>query len=298
MAEITKNVVISIVGRANTGKSTLINTIVGEKIAITSPKPQTTRTRITGIFEDDGCQFIFLDTPGLHLPKSRLGECMVRTVKNTIAEVDAALMVVEPRAEISAAEADLIKKIKELGLPAVLAINKTDTVKKEKLLEVMAAYSAEHDFDAIVPICARSGDGVAILISELHKFAAEGGRLFPEGMATDQPESRLIGATIREKLLYNLSDKVPNGIAVSVDRLAENDRETVCIDVTIYCEKASHKGIIIGKNGAMLKTVGQSARTELEKFYGTKVCLHTWVKVKDNWRDSQNFIRNMGFEEQ
>lgn len=296
MKDITKNVVISIVGRANTGKSTLINRLVGEKIAITSPKPQTTRTRITGVFEKDECQYVFLDTPGLHLPKSRLGECMVKIVRETVSEVDAALLVVEPLAAVHPAESELISKIKELGIPSVLAINKIDTIKKDKLLEIIGMYAKLHDFDAIIPICAKSGEGTDDLISELYKFASEGGRLFPDGMTTDQPETHLVAEIVREKLLYNLSDEVPHGIAVETARLSENDKGIVEIDVTIYCEKTSHKGIIIGKNGEMLKKIGSAARTELEKFYGTKVFLQTWVKVKDNWRDSANFIRNMGLD--
>jgi len=292
--EITKTAMISVVGRANTGKSTLTNTLVGEKIAITSPKPQTTRTRITGVLERGGIQFVLLDTPGLHKPRSRLGECMVRVVSDTIADVDAALMVVEPTLPIRPAEEELMAKLKSLSMPAVLAVNKIDTVKKESLLAVLAAYGAAHDFAAIVPISAKTGEGTEDLLSELAAFALPGCRLFPEGMTTDQPERRLVAEIIREKMLLLLSDEVPHGVAVDIEKFQENDKGVVEIGATIYCERDSHKGIIIGKKGAMLKKIGEQARAELEAFYGTKVFLETWVKVKDNWRDSLGFIRNMG----
>ena len=294
---IHKTVMVSVVGRANTGKSTLVNTLVGRKVAITSPKPQTTRTRITGVLDRADTQFVFLDTPGLHRPRSRLGECMVRVAGDTVANVDAAVLVVEPLAEPKDTERELAGRLKEMGLPAVLAVNKIDLVQKEALLAVIAAYASLHDWQAVVPLCARTGEGTDVLLDELERFALPGGRLFPEGMITDQPDQQLAAEMIREKLLMSLEDEVPHGVAVEVTEFCETAEGVLKIGATIYCEKESHKGIIIGKKGAMLKTVGAQARAEMEAFFGQKVFLETWVKTRENWRENPNFIRKMGLDE-
>ncbi len=294
--DITKSIMVSVVGRANTGKSTLLNSLVGRKIAITSPKPQTTRNRITGVVERDGCQFVFMDTPGLHKPKSKLGEYMVDIVTDTIADVEAVVLVVEPTTLIRDTELDIINKIKSLSLPAVLAVNKIDTVKKEGLFEVIDAYRKLHEFSAVVPICAKTGEGCGFLLDELAEFAMESGRLFPEGMLTDQSEGQISSEIIREKMLNFLSAEIPHGTAVEIERFSRRDNGVLDISAVIYCEKQSHKGIIIGKGGAMLKKIGGAARFELERFFGSKVFLETFVKVKENWRDRVGFMKNMGFD--
>lgn len=295
--EIKNTVTVSIVGKPNTGKSTLLNYLVGSKVAITSPKPQTTRARITGIAESNNTQFVFLDTPGLHKPKSKLGECMTRTVRESAEAVDCIVMVVEPSVTPKNAEIQLVEMIKSIDVPAILAINKIDTIRKDKLLEIIAAYSSLHDFAAVVPISAKTGDGTDILLDEISKFAIEGDRLYPEGMVTDQPEKKMVSELIREKMLLELKDEIPHGIAVDIESIDKSYDKIIKINATIYCEKDSHKSIIIGKNGSMLKRIGERARMELEQFYGAKVFLQTWVKIKENWRDSENFIRNMGLDE-
>jgi len=293
--EITKNAMITIAGRPNVGKSTLINALVGEKVAIVSNKPQTTRNRITAILDRGDTQFGFLDTPGFHRARTRLGEYMDAVVRESVADVDAVALVVEPVALIGPQEEALIGRIKSRKVPAVLVINKIDTVPKQRLLEVISVYSAAADFACIVPISAKKGEGLDILLDELSKFAEQGPRLFPEDMVTDQPEKQICAELVREKLLWNLEKEVPHGIAVEVTKFSERDSGVIDMDVTIYCEKASHKGIIIGKNGAMLKKIGEMARADIEEFMGTKVYLQTWVKVKENWRDSMPLLRNFGF---
>ncbi|MBR5381027.1 MAG: GTPase Era [Oscillospiraceae bacterium] len=290
-----KTVVAAVVGRPNVGKSTLVNALVGEKIAIVSPKPQTTRNRIFGIFEKDGTQVVLLDTPGFHRARTRLGDYMVKAVGESVADVDAALLVVEPVDNIGVQEAQLIERIRASGAPAILVVNKTDTVKKEDLLPVIARYGAAYEFDAVVPLSAKTGDGVQELVSELLAFAQEGGPLFPDDMITDQTERQMCAELVREKLLLTLQREVPHGTAVEVTRFAERENGVTDIDVTIYCEKAGHKGIIIGRNGAALKKVGELARRDIEKLLGGKVCLKTWVKVKENWRDSDVLIKNFGY---
>lgn len=294
--EITKSAMISVVGRPNVGKSTLTNRLVGTKVAIVSAKPQTTRTRITGVLNREGCQYVFLDTPGLHKPRSRLGDYMVKVVAETVSEVDAAALVVEPVADVGPAEESLIRQIKEAGMPSVLVINKIDSVPKESLLAVIAHYAQAHDFNAIVPVSARTGEGTDELLAELEKFALEGPQLFPEDMVSDQPERQLAAEIIREKLLILLDREVPHGVAVGIERMEERDDGLVSIHATIYCEKNSHKGIIIGKNGEMLKQVGQLARKDIERMLGTKVYLDLWVKVKEGWRNNQYQMRNFGYE--
>ena len=292
---ISKTAMITICGRPNVGKSTLTNALAGEKIAIVSNKPQTTRNRITAVCQRGETQFVFLDTPGFHKPRTRLGDYMVNVVRQSFADVDAVVLVVEPVASLGPQERELIASIKAANCPAVLAINKLDTVEPEKLLAVIALYSEAYAFNAIVPISAKTGDGVEELLKELDKFAVESPALFPEGVTTDQPEKQVCAELIREKLLLNLEREVPHGTAVEITRFSERDDGIIDLEATIYCEKASHKGIIIGKHGAMLKKIGEDARKDIEEFMGTKVFLQTWVKVKEKWRDSNSLLRNFGY---
>ncbi|MBQ6397650.1 MAG: GTPase Era [Oscillospiraceae bacterium] len=286
---------ITICGRPNVGKSTLTNALVGEKVAIVSPKPQTTRNRITAIVERGETQFVLLDTPGIHRPRTKLGDYMVNVVRESVADVDCVLMMVEPVASIGPQEEALIERLKETGSPAILVINKIDTVEKGRLLEVIALYSAAYDFDAVIPVSAKTGDGLNELLIEMEKYAEEGPHFFPDDMITDQPERQICAELVREKLLRCLDKEIPHGTAVEVTRFSERDDGVVEIDVTIYCEKDSHKGIVIGKKGAMLKKIGELARTDMEAFLGTKVFLQIWVKVKENWRDSMAQLRNFGY---
>ncbi|MDB7816653.1 MULTISPECIES: GTPase Era [Intestinimonas] len=295
---LTKSGMISIVGRPNVGKSTLTNALVGEKIAIVTNKPQTTRNRICAVLNRGECQYVFMDTPGLHKARTRLGEYMVGVVKESVADVDAVMLLIEPIPHVGGPEAELIARIRALGVPAVLVINKIDTVKKEELLSVMQVYQAECDFQAIVPISAKNGDGVEELLNVLAAFLPEGPQLFPDDMITDQPERQVCAEIIREKLLLCLEKEIPHGTAVELSKFSERENGIIDIDATIYCEKASHKGIIIGKNGAMLKKISTLARKDIEAFMGTKVFLETWVKVKENWRDNLNFIRDVGYRDE
>ena len=294
----TKSAMITICGRPNAGKSTLTNALVGEKVAIVSPKPQTTRNRITAIVNHGDTQFVLLDTPGFHKPKTRLGDYMVNVVRESVSDVDCVLLMVEPVASLGPQEEALIERLKQAGAPAILLINKIDTVDKARLLEVMAVYSAAYDFDTILPISAKTGDGLDELLDELEKYAVEGPHLFPDDMITDQPERQICAELVREKLLKCLDKEIPHGTAVEVTKFSERDSGVIDLDVTIYCEKDSHKGMIIGKKGAMLKKIGELARLDIEAFMGTKVNLQTWVKVKENWRDSMASLRNFGFTEQ
>ena len=294
---IEKTGIFSLVGRPNAGTSTLTNALCGQKVAIVSDKPQTTRTRITGVLNRDGCQMIFLDTPGLHKPRTRLGDYMVKVINDTVADVDTAVLLVEPVARIGVPEQMLIDRIRQLDLPAVLVINKIDTVEKPQLLAVMEAYSKVHEFTAILPISARRKEGLDELLDLAATFLPEGPQLFPRDAVTDQPERQICGEIVREKLLYCLDKEVPHGTAVEVTKFSERDNGIIDLHVTIYCEKASHKGIIIGKQGSMLKKISTMAREDVERFMGTKVYLETWVKVKENWRDNLNLIRSFGFDE-
>jgi GTP-binding protein Era len=286
---------ITICGRPNVGKSTLTNALVGEKVAIVSAKPQTTRNRITALVGRGDTQFVLLDTPGFHRPRTKLGDYMVNVVKESVADVDGVLLLVEPIASVGEQEEALITRIEEQKLPAVLVINKIDTVEKEELLKVIAAYAARHDFQAIVPISARTGEGLDELLDEMEAFAEEGPHLFPDDMITDQPERQICAELIREKLLRCLEKEIPHGTAVEITRFSERENGIIDIEATIYCEKESHKGIIIGKKGSMLKKVGELARTDMEQFLGAKVNLQTWVKVKESWRDSLASLRNFGY---
>ena len=295
---IKKSGMIAIIGRPNVGKSTLTNALVGEKVAIVTNKPQTTRSRITGVVERGECQYVFLDTPGLHRARTKLGDYMVNVVRQSVADVDAALLLVEPIDHIGGPEAELIQRIKALDVPAVLVINKIDTVEKEKLLSVMGVYGQAHDFAAILPISAKTGEGVEELLDVLAQFLPEGPRLFPEDMITDQPERQICAEILREKLLLCLDKEIPHGTAVELTRFHEREDGVVELDATIYCEKDSHKGIIIGKGGAMLKKVSSLARADMERFLDAKVFLQTWVKVKENWRDNINLIQNFGYRDE
>jgi len=294
---ITKSAMITICGRPNVGKSTLTNALVGEKIAIVSNKPQTTRNRISAVVNRGDTQFVLMDTPGFHKPRTRLGDYMVNVVEESVADVDAVLLLVEPIANIGKQEEELIARIKETEVPAILVINKIDTVEKPELLAVIAAYSAVHEFEAIIPISAKNNEGLEELMDELEKYALEGPQLFPDDMISDQPEKQICAELVREKLLLCLDKEIPHGTAIEVTKFSERDNGIIDMDVTIFCEKASHKGIIIGKQGSMLRKIGELARTDIEAFMGTKVFLQTWVKVKENWRDSQAQLRNFGFTE-
>ena len=297
MAEIKKSGLITICGRPNVGKSTLTNALVGEKVAIVTNKPQTTRNRICGVRTRGESQFVFVDTPGLHKARTRLGDYMVNVVKESVADVDAVMLLVEPIPNVGGPEEQLIARMKKLSCPAVLVINKVDTLdKKEKLLEVIQTYEQVHQFQAVVPISAKTGEGVDELLDVLESYLPQGPQLFPEDMTSDQPERQMMAEILREKLLLCLDKEIPHGTAVEITRFAERDDEVVEVEATIYCEKNSHKGIIIGKGGSMLKKVSTLARQDMERFMGTKVYLQTWVKVKENWRDNPAAIQNFGYK--
>lgn len=297
MSKITKTAVVSVVGRPNVGKSTLTNKLVGQKVAIVSSKPQTTRTRITGVLSRGETQYVLLDTPGLHKPRSRLGDYMCKVVTDTVSEVDVAVLVVEPIPNIGPAEESLIAQIKQHHMPAILVINKIDTIKKEELLAVIATYAAVHEFDAVVPISARTGEGVEELLTEIDKYAIEGPQLFPEDMVSDQPERQLVAEIIREKMLRLLDDEIPHGTAVVIEEF-KDEKTLLSVRAEIFCERESHKRIIIGKNGEMLKKIGSYAREDAEALFGTKVFLDLWVKVKDNWRDRPTLVANFGYKDE
>ncbi len=293
----TKTAMITIAGRPNVGKSTLTNHLVGEKIAIVSNKPQTTRNRICGIVTKGETQFVFVDTPGFHKPRTKLGDYMVNVTKESIADVDLTIMMVEPIASVGPQEEALIEQLRTKKSPVVLVINKIDTVEKTVLLEVISAYSGAMDFAAIIPVSAKTGDGVDALLEICEQYAIDSPFLFPEDLTTDQPERQVMAEIIREKLLWCLEREVPHGTAVEITKFSERDNGVIDIDATIFCEKNSHKGIIIGKKGEMLKKISSMARADCEKFMGTRVFLTTWVKVKENWRDSDFLVRNFGYRE-
>ena len=293
----TKTAMITIAGRPNVGKSTLTNYLVGEKIAIVSNKPQTTRNRICGITTRGDTQFVFVDTPCFHKARTKLGDYMVNVTRNSIADVDLTVLVVEPIASVGPQEQGLLEQLTANKCPVVLTINKIDTVEKDTLLDVISVYSKVAEFDSIIPISAKTGDGVDVLLTECEKYAIESPFLFPEDITTDQPERQVMAEIIREKLLWCLEREIPHGTAVEITKFSERDNGVIDIDATIYCEKASHKGIIIGKGGEMLKKISSMARADCEKFMGTRVYLTTWVKVKENWRDSDFLVRNFGYND-
>ena len=288
---------IAIVGRPNVGKSTLMNAILGEKVAIVSNKPQTTRNRITGICTRGEDQFVFLDTPGMHNPKNSLGEFMVKAADSTMREADAVVLVIDTGKEISQVEENVIAYLKKSGIPAILALNKIDQYRREEIAETITAYAAKHDFTAFVPICAKNGKNVDELLEECAQFLEESPWFFPEDMVTDQPERQIAAEIIREKILRTLNQEIPHGTAVVIEEF-KDEGSLVRIRAEIFCEKASHKGILVGKGGASLKLIGSYAREDLERMLGTKVYLNLWVKVKENWRESARTVSNFGYRDE
>ena len=296
----SKSVFVTIVGRANAGKSSLLNKLVGEKIAAVSSKPQTTRTRITGVLTENGIQYVFLDTPGVHKAHNKLGEHMLKAVSDSVSEGELILMMADSSKKPNESEKKLVQSFSK-KTKVILALNKTDLIKdKEKLLEVITEYSSLHDFSEVVPISVVQNDGLDIIMKILNENAVEGPHYFPDDKFTDQPEKVLMAEMIREKALLNLNEEVPHGIAVTIERLNERENrngETILdIDATIFCERESHKGILIGKGGSMLRKIGSEARADLEDFFGIKVNLQCWVKVKEDWRNREGLIKNFGLE--
>lgn len=291
----TKTAFITIVGRPNVGKSTLMNKLLGEKVAIVSSKPQTTRNRIAGILTKGEDQFVFLDTPGVHRAKNKLGEFMMKTVRSSVGSADAVILIAEAGYPAGEIEKNLIGQIKKAELPAILVLNKIDLVNREKLAETIADYASLHDFDAVVPTCAESGKNVDEVLDEASKFLYESDWMFDEDSLTDQPERQIAAEIIREKILRTMSDEIPHGTAVVIEDFTEDER-MIRIRAEIYCEKQSHKGILVGKKGENLKKIGTFAREDLEAFFGTKVYLNLWVKVKEKWRDDQLSLNNFGFK--
>ncbi len=294
----TKTAFVAIVGCPNVGKSSLLNRMIGQKVAIVTSKPQTTRTRIMGVLTLDETQLVFTDTPGYHRPHNKLGEKMNQAVSDSISGVDACLFVVEPRGELRPEEQELLRKFRQQDMPVVLAINKIDTVEnKQDLALRISSLSALYNFTAVVPVCAVKGDGVDELLQELTALAEPSVHYFPDDALTDQPERVIAAEIIREKMLRLLQDEVPHGTAVSMERFSEReDRDLLDLEAVIYCERESHKGIIIGKKGAMLKKISTYAREDMEKFFGCQVNLHCWVKVKEGWRDRDSLIHNFGLD--
>ena len=290
-----KTAFISIIGRPNVGKSTMMNSIVGEKIAIVSKKPQTTRNRIMGVYTKDDTQYVFVDTPGMHKPRTKLGDFMVGETGSAIRDSDIAVLVVEPVPSVGDIEAGLISRIRSGNLPAILVVNKVDTSNPEDIAKTIKAYAEAYDFDAVIPLCAKTGKGCDVLLSEIDKYTLESDWLFPEDMLTDQPERQIAAEIIREKLLRTLDKEIPHGVAVVIEAFEESS-SMIKIRAEIFCEKSSHKGIIVGKGGASLKLVGVRAREDMEKFFGTKIFLDLWVKVKENWRDMPQNISNFGYK--
>ena len=295
----TASAFLAIVGRPNVGKSSLLNRFVGEKVAIVSPKPQTTRTRITGVLTQEDTQFVFIDTPGLHNPKTKLSEFMVKQIKDSVADVDAAVLVTEPLGKIHPTELELLQRFRDLRLPAISVINKIDTIpKKDMMMEKIAAFSELFPFEAVVPVSALNGDGLPQLLDELSHHTKDGPHYFPDDAMTDQPERVIIAEIIREKLLNCLNEEIPHGTAVTIEQMTEREHQNLIdIHAVIYCEKDSHKRIIIGKQGTMLKKIASQARREIESFLGVKINLQCWVKVKEDWRNRPGIIRDLGFRE-
>lgn len=295
----TKNAFVTIIGRPNAGKSSLLNALVGEKIAAVSAKPQTTRTKITGVLTEDETQYVFMDTPGMHKSRNKLSEHMMKTVNESVADVDIAMFVADCTKKPSENEKNLLNNLKSNKSRSILVINKIDLLeKKEELIKIIADYSVLHNFDEVIPVSALTGDGLDILMDALRKFAVDGPHYFPDDMLTDQPEKVIMAEIIREKALNNLNEEIPHGIAVTIESLKERDNRAgepiLDISAVIFCERDSHKGIVIGKNGSMLRKIGAESRTELEEFFQIKVNLQCWVKVKEGWRNREGMIRNFG----
>lgn len=293
----TRSLFAALVGRPNVGKSSLLNALLGEKVAIVTDKPQTTRTRITGVLTVEEVQYVFVDTPGLHKAYNKLSGAMVKAVHSSLGDVDLAMLLIDASLKIGAPELELIEQIKKSGLPSVLIINKIDLLpKKENVAALIAEAAKLHDFDEIIPISVKENDGISLVLDTIKPFAEESVHYFPEDSLTDQPERLLVAEMVREKLMQNLSQEVPHGIAVVVEKMHERSK-IMDIDVTIYCERKTHKGIVIGKNGAMLKKIATAARNDIEHFLDIKVNLQCWVKVREDWRNSENFIRDIGLTE-
>lgn len=292
-----KNLFAALIGRPNVGKSTLLNTLLGEHISIVSPKPQTTRTRITGILTKDETQYVFLDTPGIHKPKDKLGSYMMKVADGAAADVDIVLLLVEAGDRVGAVETELLRRFEGAHIPTVLIINKTDISNAREIGDTIARFAEHHTFDAVIPISAKNGENVSIILDELDKFAMEGPWFFPDDIITDQPERAIASEIIREKLLNALGNEIPHGTAVVIESFKEK-KDLLSIRAEIFCERNSHKPIIIGKNGEMLKKIGSWAREDMEKFFGIKVFLDLWVKVKENWRESSAVVANFGFREE
>ena len=291
---------VTLIGRPNVGKSTLMNHLIGQKIAITSKKPQTTRNRIRAVYTDeDKGQIVFLDTPGIHKAKNKLGEYMVNTAERTVYDVDVILWLVEPTNYIGAGERHILEKLKNVTVPVILVINKTDTVKKEEILQYIDTYRREYEFAEIVPLSALRGENTDVLTELIFKYLPYGPMFYDEETVTDQPERQIVAEIIREKSLHALNEEVPHGIAVTIERMKQRSGGKITdIDATIICEKSSHKGIIIGKGGGMLKKIGSNARFEIERMLGCQINLKLWVKVKKDWRDSDFMIKNFGYREE
>lgn len=293
-----KSAFIAIVGRPNVGKSSILNRLLGTKIAIVSSKPQTTRNRITGVLTEDEYQLVFFDTPGMHKPKNSLGKYMVRSVNESVGGVDCCMLVVEADKSPVQTELDFIDKFKALGMPAILVINKIDMIKdKEILMKQILEYSKLYDFEAIVPVSASDGNGMNELLEELKKQASEGGHFFEDDTLTDQPERVIASEIIREKILRLCNAEIPHGTAVVIEKMKTRENGILDIDATIFCEKESHKRILIGKNGAMLKKISTFARQDMERFFDCKVFLQVWIKVKEDWRNRAQLLQNFGFDE-
>ena len=289
---------VSIVGRPNVGKSTLMNNVVGEKIAIMSDKPQTTRNTIQAVYTDEEAQVVFLDTPGIHKPKNKLGEFMVKSATDAFKNVDLVLFVVDESKKIGPGDRKIIDDLKNIKTPVVLVLNKIDQLNEEELFDLMKMYNAEGVFEQIVPISALKGRNIKELIKVVQKYLQEGPKYFPDYMITDQPERVLVSELIREKVLHYVHDEIPHGVAVEIEKMkSRNDKQIVDISAVIYCERDSHKGIIIGKNGRKLKGIGKSARADIELLLGSQANLQLWVKVKENWRNLQNYVSNFGYTE-
>ncbi|MBQ8623509.1 MAG: GTPase Era [Oscillospiraceae bacterium] len=295
----SKNAFITIVGRPNAGKSSLLNALIGEKVAAVSSKPQTTRTKITGVLTEGETQYVFIDTPGMHKSRDKLSDHMIKAINNSVSSIDCALLVVDATKKPNEAEKSLLSTTLSSKTPAILVVNKIDLVtNKEDLIPVIAEYSALHDFKAVIPISALEKDGIDIIMDTIAAYAVEGPHYFPDDKFTDQPERVIVSEIIREKLLELLSDEVPHGIAVDIETMSEHDNKygegVLDIGAVIYCERESHKGIVIGKGGSMLKRAGQLARHDLESFFMIKTNLQLWVKVKEGWRNREGLIKNFG----
>ena len=293
-----KSAFVAIVGRPNVGKSSILNRLLGQKIAIVSSKPQTTRNRITGVLTDGEYQLVFFDTPGMHKPKNSLGKYMVRSVNESVGGVDCCMLVVEAGKEPTNTELALIEKFKSLEMPAILAINKIDMLKeKDALMKQILDYTKLYNFDAVVPVSAQDGSGMNELLDELKKQSNEGGHYFDDDTLTDQPERVIVAEIIREKILRLCDKEIPHGTAVVIEKMKTRNNGILDIDATIFCERDTHKRIIIGKNGAMLKKISTFARQDIENFFDCKVFLQTWVKVKEDWRNRAQILQNFGFDE-